>query len=122
MRRGVELMSRVFLAAGAREVYSGVHGHRVLRDATDITRLARTLPSASDWMLMALHPLGTCRMATSRDRGVVDPDNEVFGAKGLFVSDGSVVPSSVGVNRQVTIMAMATRAADKIAARLEREA
>jgi choline dehydrogenase-like flavoprotein len=119
LRRGVEMMARIYLAAGAREVFPALHGHRVLRDARDIGKLARTLPAASDWMLTGFHPLGTCRMATSDDRGVVSPDHEVFGARGLFVVDGSAVPSSVGVNPQVTIMAMATRAADRIGARLE---
>ncbi len=58
-------------------------------------------------------------MATGPDRGVVSPDHEVFGAPGLYVADGSVVPSSIGVNPQETIMALATRAADRIGARLE---
>jgi choline dehydrogenase-like flavoprotein len=118
LRRGVEIMARIYLAAGAREVYPAVHGHRVLRSAADIARLARTLPPARDWLLTAFHPLGTCRMATDPTRGVVSPDHEVFGSPGLYVADGSVVPTSVGVNPQVTIMALATRAADRIAARL----
>jgi hypothetical protein len=118
LRRGVEIMARIFLAAGAREVYPALHGHRVLRDAQDLRRLSATLPAASDWLLTAFHPLGTCRLATGPDRGVVSPDHEVFGAPGLYVADGSSVPTSVGVNPQVTIMAMATRAADRIARRL----
>lgn len=119
LRRGTEITARIFLAAGAREVYPAVHGHRVIRDARDLTRLRDSLPAASDWLLSAFHPLGTCRMAKTADRGVVSPDHEVFGAAGLFVTDGSVVPSSVGVNPQETIMAMATRAADRIGAQLE---
>jgi choline dehydrogenase-like flavoprotein len=118
LRRGTEILARIYLAAGAREVYPAVHGHRVLRDASDIARLAGSLPAASDWLLTAFHPLGTCRMATSARRGVVSPDHEVFGSPGLYVADGSVVPSSIGVNPQETIMALATRAADRIAERL----
>jgi choline dehydrogenase-like flavoprotein len=118
LRRGVEILSRVFLAAGAREVYPAVHGHRVIRSAKDLARLASSLPAASDWLLTAFHPLGTCRMAKDASRGVVSPDHEVFGVPGLYVADGSVVPSSIGVNPQVTIMALATRAADRIAERL----
>lgn len=118
LRRGTEIMARIFLAAGAREVYPAVHGHRVIRDTRDLGRLASSLPAASDWLLTAFHPLGTCRMATGPDRGVVSPEHEVFGAPGLYVVDGSVVPSSIGVNPQETIMAMATRAADRIGARL----
>jgi choline dehydrogenase-like flavoprotein len=119
LQRGVAILSRIYLAAGAREVYPAVHGHRIVRDAGDIARLSNALPSARDWLLSAFHPLGTCRMATDADRGVVSPDHEVFGSPGLYVADGSVVPSSLGVNPQETIMAMATRAADRIAARMD---
>jgi choline dehydrogenase-like flavoprotein len=50
----------------------------------------------------------------------VDTDNQVFGVPNLYIADGSVVPSSLAVNPQVTIMAFATRAADLLAERLER--
>jgi choline dehydrogenase-like flavoprotein len=116
--RGAAIMTRIFLAAGAREVYPAVHGHRIVRDTAGLKRLESSLPAPSDWLLSAFHPLGTCRMATSPDRGVVSTDHEVFGCPGLYVADGSIVPSSVGVNPQETIMALATRAADRIAARL----
>jgi choline dehydrogenase-like flavoprotein len=58
-------------------------------------------------------------MATEPSRGVVSPKHEVFGIPGLYIADGSVVPSSVAVNPQVTIMALATRAADLLADRLD---
>ena len=118
LTRGIATMSRIFLAAGAREVYPSVHGHRVVASARDLGRLERRTLGASDLTLMGFHPLGTCRMATSPGRGVVDSDHQVFGHPGLFIADGSVVPSSVAVNPQVTIMALATRAADRIAQKL----
>jgi choline dehydrogenase-like flavoprotein len=58
-------------------------------------------------------------MSTDPAEGVVAPNHEVFGLPGLYVADGSVVPGSVAVNPQVTIMALATRAADLLADRLD---
>jgi len=118
LRDGVAALSRIFFAAGAREVYPALHGHRVLRSTADVERLQASTPRAIDWLLTAFHPLGTCRMALGSDRGVVSPSHEVFGVPGLYIADGSVVPSAAAVNPQVTIMALATRAADLLADRL----
>ena len=60
---------------------------------------------------MAFHPLGTARAGADPGRAVVDADLAVHGARGVHVADGSVVPSSLGVNPQITIMALATRLA-----------
>jgi choline dehydrogenase-like flavoprotein len=119
LQRGMAMVSRVFLAAGAREVYPALHGHRILRGADDLERMEQARTAAADYLLTAFHPLGTCRMGTDPRSGVVSPQQEVFGIPGLYVADGSVVPSSVAVNPQVTIMALATRAADLLADRLE---
>ncbi|HHH28078.1 MAG TPA: hypothetical protein ENK57_07005 [Polyangiaceae bacterium] len=55
------------------------------------------------------HPLGSCRMSSRKEDGVVDPRGQSWDVEGLYVADGSVVPSSLGVNPQVTIMTMAHR-------------
>jgi choline dehydrogenase-like flavoprotein len=64
-----------------------------------------------DLKLMAFHPLGTARAHADPDRGVVDGDLRLHGAQNVYVADGSVVPSALGVNPQITIMALATRLA-----------
>ncbi|HEY3355811.1 MAG TPA: GMC family oxidoreductase [Polyangia bacterium] len=117
--RGAAMLARIYFAAGAREVYTGIRGHGVLTGPADVARLGAAWPAASDFTLASFHPLGTCRMATSPRTGVVSPEHEVFGVPDLFVVDGSVVPTSVAVNPQVTIMALATRAAAALAARLD---
>jgi choline dehydrogenase-like flavoprotein len=58
---------------------------------------------------MAFHPLGTARAAARPRDGVLDGDLRVHGLSGLYVSDGSAVPTALGVNPQLTIMALATR-------------
>jgi choline dehydrogenase-like flavoprotein len=62
-----------------------------------------------DLKLMAFHPLGTARADASPSRGVVDGNLKLHGTEGVYVADGSVVPSALGVNPQLTIMALATR-------------
>ena len=42
---------------------------------------------------------------------MIDGDLAVHGVRGVYVADGSAVPSSLGVNPQLTIMALATRLA-----------
>jgi hypothetical protein len=119
MARGAAILARIFFAAGAREVYPALRGRRVLRSPAEADALAESRPAARDWLLTAFHPLGTCRLATSPKQGVVSQDHEVFGLPGLYIADGSCVPSSLAVNPQVTIMALATRAADRLAQKLE---
>ena len=63
------------------------------------------------------HILGGARMANSSSDGVVNENLEVFGYKGLYVVDGSVIPSNLGVNPSLTITAMAEYAMDKFPAK-----
>jgi enediyne biosynthesis protein E9 len=65
----------------------------------------------------ASHPLGGCRMADSKDFGVVDHRNEVFGYDGLFCIDSSSIPTSLGVNPSLTISAVSERACAGLIAR-----
>jgi cholesterol oxidase len=63
--------------------------------------------------LITVHPLGGCPMGDSPERGVVDPDGEVYNYPGLYVADGSIVPSALGANPSKTIGALAERIAEK---------
>jgi len=67
--------------------------------------------------LISVHPLGGCVMADDPAHGVVDPYGEVFNYPGLYVVDGSIVPTSTGPNPSLTIAALAERIADNFPAR-----
>lgn len=118
LKRGVEIMARVFLAAGAAVVHPMVAGFETVRNEADLGRLRRGTLAARDFELTAYHPLGTARMGPDPASSVVDPNHQAHDVPGLYVVDGASVPSSIAVNPQVTIMAMATRAAERLGARL----
>jgi cholesterol oxidase len=72
-------------------------------------------PKPAPWWKDALitpHPLGGCNMGTNAQSGVVDHAGQVFGYKGLYVIDGAMVPTPIGVNPSRTISALAERAAE----------
>lgn len=120
MRRGLGLLSRVFFAAGAREVISPVAGMSRLRSLRDVEALENSSFAARHLDMSAYHPLGTARMGVDPFRSVVNADHEAHDVLNLFICDGAAVPGPPGVNPQVTIMSLALRAADRIARRLER--
>jgi cholesterol oxidase len=60
------------------------------------------------------HPLGGCRMAESPDLGVVDDTGAVYGYEGLYCIDGSIVPTSLGVNPSLTISALSERCGERL--------
>ena len=60
------------------------------------------------------HILGGATMGDSVKSGVVDHNFEVFNYPGLYVIDGSIVPSNLGVNPSLTITALAEYGMSKI--------
>lgn len=111
-KAAVTLMAEIWFAAGARRVFTPIAGHYELRGPADLRRLERSRVRASDFYGMsAYHPLGTCRMGDDPEWSVVRHTGETWDVENLFICDGSILPSSPGVNPQLTIMAMAMRIA-----------
>lgn len=66
---------------------------------------------------ITVHPLGGCPMADDAAEGVVDDAGRVHGYEGLYVLDGSIVPTALGVNPSKTIAALAERGVELLIAR-----
>jgi cholesterol oxidase len=96
----------------------------------DLERTAKELAHAADAKpfyaleggplskFATVHPLGGCPMADDPAHGVVDDAGAVHGYPGLHVLDGSIVPTSLGVNPSKTIAALAERGVDRLVERL----
>ena len=60
------------------------------------------------------HILGGAVMGKSKNEGVINADNEVFGYKNMYVCDGSMISANPGVNPSLSITAITERAMSKI--------
>jgi choline dehydrogenase-like flavoprotein len=118
MQRAFGILCEVFQAAGARRVLPLVAGHDEVNTKADLLRMRSKQLRPGDMEMMGFHPLGTCRIGTNPAESCLGPDHEAHDVAGLYVCDGSAIPSSLGVNPQMTIMAMALRAAEIIDGRL----
>ncbi|MEC3956341.1 GMC family oxidoreductase N-terminal domain-containing protein [Nocardia sp. CDC153] len=111
-------LAELFLRGGAEAVALPIAGTPPIRTLDQARTVADVRLRPRQFRMMGPHPLGTARMGRDARAAVVGFDHRVFGTSGLYIADGSVVPTSLGVNPQVTIMALALRAADLIAADL----
>ncbi len=106
----VRTMARAFFEAGAREAYLPILGLRGVT-ADELDRVPLETIAASRIECASQHPLGSATMGSAAKRSVVDEEGRVWGVGGLHIADGSVVPTSLGVNPQLSIMSLATRIA-----------
>lgn len=110
-----EAMARIELAAGARYAISThIEPVRVTREG-DLARLAAAPYGALEHAIFTAHQMGGCAMGEDRDTSVVSSELRHHHVQNLFVVDGSVFPTALGVNPSNTIYAMAHRARDFVA-------
>jgi choline dehydrogenase-like flavoprotein len=60
------------------------------------------------------HLVGGCRMGTDPEQSVVDSDHRCWDVPNLFIADGSVMPTQGSANPALTIMALASRLAERL--------
>jgi choline dehydrogenase-like flavoprotein len=103
----IHVLGEIAFAGGAREVLIPVFGSGTIKKRKDLDFLLENKIPASRVECMAFHPLGSARMATRPEAGVVKPTGETWAVENLFVCDGSILPTSIGVNSQLPIMSVA---------------
>ena len=116
-RASHEALVMLGFAAGA-SIVGTTHARQDVRlsAADQIGQLANLRYGAGEHGIFSAHQMGGCCMGGDPERSVVDTDHRVRGFKNLFVVDGSVLPTALGVNPSETIYGLAHRARASVGA------
>jgi choline dehydrogenase-like flavoprotein len=116
LREGCKALARIHLAAGAESVWSLHEPPMEIRSEADVARLDRAPWAPCRVRIFTAHQMGGCAMGADPERSVTTPELRLRAHENVFVVDGSVFPSSLGVNPQLTIFALAHWAAANVGA------
>lgn len=118
-RRALLSMAEIQFAAGARTVQPAHEKAQRYRSWAEARREIAALPQrAHVTRVVSAHVMGGCAMDGDERRGVVDPAGRYRGLANVSVHDGSLFPTSLGANPQLTIYAITARLASSLAAQL----
>jgi choline dehydrogenase-like flavoprotein len=100
--------ARIFLAAGAQEVWiPDVYGTAV-RDEREVqTKITVRSVQPNAQFCAGSHLMGTAPIGTDPADSFAGPTGEAHRLKGLYVADGAALPGSVSVDPSLTIMGVA---------------
>jgi choline dehydrogenase-like flavoprotein len=98
-------MARLLLAAGAREVVTLHDPPLTIRSEADLARIAEAPFGANLHTLFSAHQMGGCPMGEDPRTSVVSSRGRHHELENLWIVDGSVFPTSLGVNPQLSIYA-----------------
>ncbi|MFA5786747.1 MAG: GMC family oxidoreductase [Actinomycetota bacterium] len=112
--KAMGIIGRVLLAAGAKEILLGIPGHAAARSEAELDE-ALSAARPKTLHLAAFHPTGTARAGADASRYPVDEEGRLRGVDGVWVADGSILPTCPRVNPQVSIMALSLAVAGGIA-------
>ncbi len=117
-RTALRSAARILLAAGAEAVRSLHNDPVVLKSEADLPRLDAAPFGPNLLSVFTAHQMGGCAMGGDPGRSVVRSDLRHHHVDNLFVVDGSVFPTSLGVNPQLSIYGLASWAAPHVLAAL----
>ena len=113
MEMGIFQATKILLAAGAKRVL--IPGRR-LRQVTTIVQLEQNpfklAPFSPD--LVAVHPMGTLRMGTEKNKSCTDHTGKYHHLDNLYIADTSLYTTSLGVPPQITTYAFGLYVADQL--------
>src|SRR5262249_36048508 len=107
LRAGLYVLAQTHVAAGARAILPAIDGmpYKLAPDEIHLLKDAPLDPRA--YVAIISHLFGGCMLGRDRARSVCDEHGRVHGYENLWIADASAIPSTLGVNPQHTIMALA---------------
>ncbi len=111
----LENLARLLFAAGAAEVMTLHTDPLVLRGVGDIPRIKAAPFGPNLHTLFSAHQMGGCAMGSDPAASVVNSVGRHHQLDNLWIADGSVFPTSLGINPQMTIYAVARLIATAVA-------
>jgi choline dehydrogenase-like flavoprotein len=111
---GLKEASRIYLRAGATRIITGHMKKTEIHNIEDLRIIDQRGAGPGSLLMASVHPQGGNRMGEDRTVSVVDSHCKCHQISNLYVCDASVFPTSVGVNPQYTVMAVATLTADHL--------
>lgn len=118
-RRAMLTMAELQFAAGARSVSIGHEKSPTYTSWPEARESIAMLPMEPLLTkIVSAHVMGGCGMAADADRGVVRPDGVHWHIDNLSVHDGSLFPTSIGANPQLSVYGLANKLATQLGKRL----
>jgi choline dehydrogenase-like flavoprotein len=123
VRRAFRTMAEIQFAAGATTVMP-IHGNGTAYESWAGARAAIDAFALSPRVtpVVSAHVMGGCALGPDPRRAAVDPAGRYHHLSNLYVQDGSLFPTSIGANPQLSIYGLAARLASGLAAELVRSA
>ena len=115
MLRGLALLTEIYFASGAKRVLLPIEGLPSVDSPDEIAKIFSYPLDPTELEVLTVHAMGTARLSSTPERGACDARGQVWGHDSLYVADASLFPAPLGVNPQLTIMALATQVAAGIA-------
>ena len=115
-RDGMRNSARALFAAGAEEVLSFHTTPVIMKSEKEIDKLDTASYEPHAFPVFTFHQMGGAQMGADPQTSVVNPRLRHHEVENLYIVDGSVLPTALGVNPSETIYGIAHWAADHIAA------
>ena len=115
MREAMKVSARIQLAAGAREVRTLHREPVVVQSERDLGMIDGRPMGANLLGVFTAHQMGGCAAGADPRVSVVDGGLRHHHLANLWVFDGSVFPTSLGVNPQISILGIVSASAERLA-------